>query len=533
MNQEFRTPGGVLLDRSRPLAFRFNGKTYEGYRGDTLASALLANGVHLVARSFKYHRPRGIVAAGVEEPNAIVQVGAGALTIPNLKATEVPLYDGLVANSVNVFPTVEFDLAGIAGAFSRLMPAGFYYKTFFGSRWLWRHLYEPMIRRAGGWGVAPGEPDPDAYDRSYHHCDVLVVGGGAAGLMAASTAAKSGARVTLVDEGDEFGGTLTQRRLTIDSRSAVQWVRDIVTDLKCRPEVRLLRRTTVFGYYDGNCLAGIESRSAPGAHSSSSNMPRQRLWNFRTAEVILATGAHERPLVFTNNDRPGIMLAGAVQAYVNRWGVFPGRRAALFTNNDRAYEMVPDLLDAGAEVVAIVDSRTGPEGALVEAARARGVPVLAGHAVVNTRGRKRLSRVAVAKLPATPGEAEPLWLDCDLLAVSGGLSPVVHLHSQAQGKLVYDEGSACFRPAESPPSRSSVGACNGTFALREALAEGRAAGRNAARACGFDLLDEDDDSIQLLHEAWQRARSRGTRLPVRIRFRATYLRDEAENGRLW
>ena len=492
MSQRFRVAGGTTIDRSRTLRFVFNGKTYEGYAGDTLASALLANGVHLVARSFKYHRPRGIVAAGAEEPNAIVQVGAGARTVPNLKATEVPLCDGLTANSVNVFPSVDFDLASVAGALSAFMPAGFYYKTFFGSRWMWRHVYEPVIRRGGGWGTAPARADPDVYGRSYHHCDVLVVGGGAAGVMAAHAAAGSGARVTLVDEGEDFGGTLFGRKLAVDGRSAVAWVRDLLESLASREDVRLLPRTTVFGYYDGNCLAGLERRSAPGAGrrsgKSSPGSCRERLWNFRARRVVLATGAHERPLVFANNDRPGVMLAGAVQAYVNRWGVLPGRRAVLFTNNDRAYELVPDLLSAGAEVAAVVDSREEPGGPLVEAVRARNIPIMAGCVITNTRGGKRLSAVAAARLPAGSAalSATPEWLSCDLLAVSGGLSPVVHLHSQSQGKLRYDETVVCFRPASSPQQQVSVGACNATFAVRDAMAEGYAAGREAAAACGFE-----------------------------------------------
>jgi sarcosine oxidase subunit alpha len=486
VSQQYRVAGGAAIDRSRKLRFTFNGKGYEGYAGDTLASALLANGVHLVARSFKYHRPRGIVAAGAEEPNAIVQVGSGARTVPNLKATEVPLYDGLTADSVNVFPSVGFDLAAAAGTLSAFMPAGFYYKAFFGSRWMWRHVYEPVIRRGGGWGTAPAQADPDVYDRSHHHCDVLVVGGGAAGLMAAHAAAGSGARVTLVDEGEDFGGTLPGRKLAVDGRSAVTWVREVLNALASREEVRLLPRTTVFGYYDGNCLAGLERRTAPGARSSPGDC-RERLWNFRARRVILATGAHERPLVFANNDRPGVMLARAVQMYVNRWAVLAGRRAVLFTNNDRAYELVPDLLSAGAEVAAVVDSRADPGGPLVEAARAKGIPIMAGYVITNTRGRRRLSAVAAARLPAGTAamNATPEWLNCDLLAVSGGSSPVVHLHSQSQGNLRYDETQVCFRPASSPQQQVSVGACNATFALGQAMAEGYAAGREAAAACGF------------------------------------------------
>ncbi|MGH8130293.1 MAG: sarcosine oxidase subunit alpha family protein [Steroidobacteraceae bacterium] len=484
MTQVCRVKGGTDIDHSRTLRFTFNGKHYDGHPGDTLASALLANGVHLVARSFKYHRPRGIMGAGVEEPNAIVQVGRGARTIPNLKATEVPLYDGLEAASVNVFPSVGFDAGVVAGLLWRFMPAGFYYKAFFGSPLLWHKLFEPAIRRAGGWGKAPAKADPDFYDRTYHYCEVLIVGGGAAGLAAARAAASSGARVTLVDERENLGGTLPDRTVGIDGQPGAEWARGVVDELAARENVRLLPRTTVFGYYDGNCLAGLERRSPPGAASRAGHT-RERLWHFRARRVIVATGAHERPLVFANNDRPGIMLAGAVQSYINRWAVRPGRRAVLFTNNDRAYELVPALLDAGAEVSAVADARADPSGPLVQATRSRGVEVRPGYVVSDTRGGKRISHVAVSRL-AGDGIGDTEWLACDLLAVSGGYSPVVHLHSQSQGALIYDEGQGCFRPGEPRAPQVSVGACNGTFVLQEAIAEGQAAGCDALTACGFD-----------------------------------------------
>ena len=503
MRQPWRLHGGSAIDASRTLAFTFNGMRYHGHPGDTLASALLANGVHLVGRSFKYHRPRGVMAAGVEEPNAIVQVGEGARATPNLKATEVPLYEGLVANSVNVFPSAGFDLGAVSGWFSRFMPAGFYYKTFFGSPFLWQRVFEPFIRRAGGWGKAPAEADPDRYERCYDHCDLLVVGAGPAGLAAASAAAASGARVILADENDTFGGSLLARcpaptvdgdgpatgpasvrsRPRINGQPALEWVRK-ATDRLAAGGVRMLPRTTVFGYYDNNCLAALERRAPPGAVPPP-HQPRERIRHFRCRGVVLATGAHERPLVFANNDRPGIMLAGAVEAYVHRWGVRPGRRAVVFTNNDRAYETVVALTEAGAEVVAVVDARDRPPASLVERTRAHGVPVRAGHAVCDTRGRRRVSRVAVAPL-AGGHVGRPDWLACDLLAVSGGWSPVVHLHSQAQGSLVYDETWCCFRPAAESAARGSAGACNGTFSLAGALAEGHAAGIAAAAACGLE-----------------------------------------------
>ena len=471
MSQPFRLKQGGEIDRASTLSFTFNGRPYEGHTGDTLASALLANGVHLVARSFKYHRPRGIMAAGAEEPNAMVQVGHGGRSTPNIKATEVALYDGLEARSVNVFPSVGFDVGAAVGALSRFMPAGFYYKTFFGSLRLWEHVFEPFIRRAGGWGRAPTERDPDTYDRRYHHCDVLVVGAGPAGAMAARNAAASGARTTLVGA-----------RPAADAKGAA---------LPKAENFLYLSNTTVFGYYDNSCLAAVQRLTEPGAEPAAGTS-RERLWHFRARRVILATGAHERPLVFANNDRPGIMLAGAVREYVHRFAVLPGRRVCLFANNDSVYRMLPELREAGAEIVAVVDSRARPSGPLVDAARKSGVTIKQGHAVVNTRGRKRVSSVAVAELSTSGGVGTAEWLDCDLLAVSGGWSPVVHLHSQAQGRLVYDETLACFRPGETRAAQDSVGACNGTFALRDALAEAAVAGRAAAEACGFEAVPMDD-----------------------------------------
>ena len=481
--------GGFAIDRSRPLSFSWNGRRLSGYAGDTLASALLANGVHLVARSFKYHRPRGIMSAGSEEPNAMVQVGEGGRSTPNIKATELMLYDGLVASGINAWPSVDFDIGATARVLSHFMPAGFYYKAFFGSQFLWERLYEPLIRRAGGWGRVPDSPDPDRYERTYHHCDVLVVGAGPAGMTAALSAA-AGALVTIADEKSAVGAYEVRER----EKPAGRWISNAGKELRNATNITFLPRTTVFGYYDNNCLAAIQRLAEPGELTGG---PRERLWHFRAGRVILATGAHERPLVFGNNDRPGIMLAGAVREYIDRWGVLPGRRAILFTNNDRAYDAALALVDAGAAVI-VVDARNDPSGPRAEAASKRGVAVRSGSVVVDTRGGRRVSSAAVATLKESRiGEVE--WLGCDLLAVSGGYSPAVHLHSQAQGALEYDEIHAGFRPSRVPPSgpadssrrdaRASVGACNGTFDLRAALEEARNAGRAAAGACGFEAND--------------------------------------------
>ena len=481
MSQRYRLAEGGAIDRGRSLRFRFNGRAYIGHPGDTLASALLANGVHLVARSFKYHRPRGIFSAGVEEPNALVQVGAGARTLPDLKATEVELFDGLEARSVNVFPSPGFDLGAGLGWLSRFTPAGFYYKTFFASPRLWRHVFEPAIRRAGGWGTAPAEADPDYYDKRHVHCDVLVVGAGPAGSMAAHAAAAGGARVILADENPAFGGSLGQRAGRDDGRAG-RWLRQTVEALGDLPEARLLPRTTVCGYHDGNYLTALQRLGDEGRHSAPAAV-RQRLWHIRAGRVILATGAHERPLVFANNDRPGIMLAGAVRSYINGFAVAPGRRAVLFANNDRAYHCALDCLDAGIEVAAVVDSRRQPAGATVDAVRARGVRLLAGHAIQDTYGRKRLRGVLATSLSDRAGR--PQRIPCDLLAVSGGYSPAVHLHSQARGKLTFDPATSCFRPGASRQAHVSVGAGAGCFDLDRALEQARGAGLEAAAACGW------------------------------------------------
>ena len=370
--QPCRLPAGGRIDRATRLHFTFNGKRYVGHAGDTLASALLANGVHVVARSWKYHRPRGIVASGVEEPNAVVQLETGASTVPNARATEVMLYDGLVASSVNAWPSVDLDLMAVAGFFARIMPAGFYYKTFMWPKSFWRR-YEHYIRKGAGLGTAPAEPDPDRYDKMNAHCDVLVVGGGPAGLAAALTAGNAGARVIVADEQNEFGGSLLSQRdiaaVTADpasdgsigGASPMAWVTRAVARLAAMPEVRLLPRSTVFGYHDHNFLT-IAERLTDHLPPAEREGPRERVWRVRAKEVVLATGAQERPLVFANNDRPGVMLASAVSAFMNRYGVQPGTRAVVFTNNDSAYRTALRLVTAGIEVAAVVDSRRAAHG---------------------------------------------------------------------------------------------------------------------------------------------------------------------------
>ena len=394
--QRFRNAWGGLVDRSRPLAFTFNGKRYEGYEGDTLASALIANGVLLVGRGFKYHRPRGIMTAGPEEPNALVQVDTGARTEPNIRATELPLTQGLDARSQNCWPSVDWDVGRINDYLSGIFPAGFYYKTFMWPASLWM-TYEHYIRKIAGMGEAPDKPDPDHYDHHYGFCDVLVIGGGPSGVAAALAAGRSGARVVLVEQDRSIGGTLLSevesslRR--IDGMSPFGWVESVTSELRGMPEVRLMPRTVAFGYYDQNMVALCQHETRGGKGT-----PRQRLHHIRARQVVLASGAIERPLVFANNDRPGTMLASAARTYVNRYAARPGARAVVFTNNDSAYQAASEVAAAGIELAAVVDIRPQVSAHLVGQAERWGARHFAGHAITQTHGGRRVWGVDVRGL---------------------------------------------------------------------------------------------------------------------------------------
>jgi sarcosine oxidase, subunit alpha len=459
VTQPFRLPRGGRIDRTRTFRFRFDGREYEGHPGDTLASALLANRVRLVARSWKFHRPRGIFAAGMEEPSALVRLGEE----PNRRATDIALDESLIASSQHAWPGLGFDLAAPIGWLGRLFPAGFYYKMFFRSPVLWRRVWEPLLRRMAGLGQAPRESDPRRCDKVHVHCDVLVVGAGPAGLAAALAAGKSGARVILAEADRELGGSLLRRPAQLDPA----WRETAAAEFAALPETRVLTDTVVFGRYDGNFLLAAERG-------------RNRLWHIRARRVVLATGAIERLLVFPGNDRPGVMLAGAVETYLNRYAVAPGRRAALFTNNDDAYHAAAALGAAGVAVAAIVDARTEPgAGARTLAAD---IALYPGHVIANTSGRRRLRRVAIR--PIAGGAATNI--DCDLLAVSGGWNPAVHLFAHAGGRQRYDEELAAFvAEADGDPAIEPAGAAAGRLDLAACLVEGAAAGARAAAACGF------------------------------------------------
>ena len=476
--QPRRLSAGGRVDRTAPIAFTFDGRTYQGLRGDTLASALLANGVDVVARSFKFGRPRGVVGSGAEEPNAIVQIGRGPRALPNQRATQVELYDGLVGISS------AHGLRGLVDIARRMLPAGFYYKMFMAPPMLWR-FWEHVLRRGAGLGTVPQGADPDRYDKVNRHCDVMVVGAGPAGLAAALVAARAGARVVVADEQEAFGGSLLSSALHIGGRPAMEWVADAVRELGTFEHVAVLPRSTVVGLYDHNFLTVLE-RCADHGPSTAVSGVRQRLHRVRAREVVLASGAVERPLVFANNDLPGVMLASAVSCYVNRYGVAPGERLVLATNNDGGYRTALDWQQAGREVVTVADTRLDPSGALPRAAREAGIAVLAGHGVVEAVGRRRVRAACVAPLNSagTALTGSVRRIDCDLIACSGGWNPTVQLSSQTGTRPVWNDEAVAF-VAGQRRGLHCAGAVTGIATVQACLAEGEAVGASAARAAGF------------------------------------------------
>ncbi|SFH92990.1 sarcosine oxidase subunit alpha family protein [Modicisalibacter xianhensis] len=500
MSQVNRLSQGGRIDRSHQLHFTFNGKPYVGYAGDTLASALLANGVDIVNRSFKYSRPRGIVAAGAEEPNAVVQLGASeAAQVPNVRATQQALYEGLTARSTNGWPNVQRDLMGMVGKLGgTFMPPGFYYKTFMAPASLWM-TYEKYIRKGAGLGRSPAEPDPDIYDHLNQHCDVLVIGAGPAGLAAARTAARSGARVILCDEQETMGGSLLGSRERIDEAPAAKWVDRVLDELGSRDNVTLLPRTTANGYHDHNFVTLHERRTEHLADSAptfgSRRQVRSRLHRVRARQVVLATGAHERPLVYANNDVPGNLLAGAVSTYIRRYGVVPGRKLVLSATNDHAYRAALDWHEAGREVVAIVDARANPKGDLVAKAQSLGIRIITQSAVIEAKGAERVSGARVAKIDAklfsVIGKVEELA--CDTLASSGGYSPVIHLASHTGTRPTWRDDILGFVPGE-VKGLTPAGGAHGIYALNDVIRDGAEAGVRATQAAGIDA-DTDTPAL--------------------------------------
>ncbi|WP_375393368.1 2Fe-2S iron-sulfur cluster-binding protein, partial [uncultured Sphingomonas sp.] len=473
-----RLAQGGLIDRSRPLSFSFDGKALSGFAGDTLASALVANDVRLVARSFKYHRPRGILTAGSEEPNALVTLRTGAQAEPNCRATTVELFDGLAAVSQNRWPSLGFDLLSVNQLASPLFVAGFYYKTFMWPAAFWEKVYEPLIRRAAGLGKLSMLPDPDSYDREHGFCDLLVIGGGATGLAAALTAGRAGLRVILADEDATPGGRLLAERLAIDDAPAADWARAAAAELAALPNVRLLTRTTVFGVYDGREYGAVERVSDHLAHAHA-GQPRQRLWKIVAKRAVLATGAIERPLVFGGNDRPGVMMASAVSTYLNRFAAAPGRRAVVFTTGDSGWATAEDLLAAGVEVAAVVDARA--EVAVAERLRGRGVETLLGAVVDDVHG----SPVKAVDVRTADGRTRRIA--ADLLAVSGGWNPAIGIGSNMGARPVWSDAIHSFVLDGGPPGLVPAGAAAGRFSLGDALADGARVAGEAAGDLGFAL----------------------------------------------
>ncbi|TPJ62253.1 sarcosine oxidase subunit alpha [Mesorhizobium sp. B2-6-1] len=484
-----RTETGGRIDRLKTIRFTFDGTPYTGHAGDTLASALLANGVTLYGRSFKYHRPRGLLTAGVEEPNALVTVLKGEVREPNVAATMVELHDGLVAVSQNRFPSLAWDVSAVNQLGGKLLSAGFYYKTFMGpvigplkGTRFWMFC-EHFIRRAAGLGRAGSTADPARYERMNAFCDVLVVGSGPAGLTAAKAAADQGARVMLAELDPRFGGSANWSNETIDDLPAADWARRTVAQLEGYDNVRLLPRTTVWGYYDSNTLAALE-RVTDHKETPGKGEPRHRYWAIRARSVVLATGAFERPLVFPGNDRPGVMLAHAAERYANEFGVLAGQTVALFTNNDSAYRCALALKKAGARIAAIVDVRPELSGEMRKLAEETEAEIFPGHAVIATEGGKALSGVKLQRFDMTngtlTGDARSIHADC--LLMSGGWSPTIHLASQAGGKAQWNAARQAFLPPKPTQNWIGAGAFTGSFSTAEAVTEGRAAGLAAAGA---------------------------------------------------
>jgi sarcosine oxidase, subunit alpha len=477
-----RIKGKGRLTPARTVRFSFDGRSLTAVEGDTLASALLANGIHLTGRSFKYHRPRGMLSAGPEEPNALMDVARDtARRTPNVRATVQEVFDGLQAKSQNRWPSLGFDVGGINNYASPFFAAGFYYKTFMWPKAAWKKVYEPVIRAAAGLGVAPSEPDPDHYANHFVHCDVLVIGGGAAGLSAGLAAAHAGAQVILCDEQPETGGAFHHEiDAEVDGKSGWDWAQAVTRELQAMPNARVLTRTTAFGYQAQNHVGLIERVTEHLARPDAS-MPRERLWQVRAKQVVIATGAIERHMVFANNDRPGIMLASAARTYLNHFGVAVGAKVGVYTACDSAWAAAFDLKAAGVSIPAIVDVRPDPDPSLVARARELGIEVLAGQCVLDTSGALRVKSMKVGK----PSGGSARTIPVDALIMSAGWTPSVHMYSQSRGKVVWDEDTKRFLPGKNVQDCASVGACNGVDQLDEAIEGASKAGLDAAKAAGI------------------------------------------------
>ncbi|MGR3617404.1 MAG: sarcosine oxidase subunit alpha family protein [Paracoccaceae bacterium] len=489
MSQSNRLAGGQI-DRNTPLSFSFDGKQYQGFEGDTLASALLANNVRLMGRSFKYHRPRGVLTAGSEEPNAMVELRSGARKEPNTRATTAELFDGLEARSQNRFPSLKFDAMAVNDLFSNFLTAGFYYKTFMWPAAFWEKVYEPIIRNAAGLGSASKEADPDSYDKGFLHCDLLITGAGPSGLSAALTAGRSGARVILADEDFRMGGRLNSETYVLGDMAGSDWAAQAVAELSAMDNVRLMSRTTVLGAFDHGIYGALE-RVNDHLPVPPEGKPRQILWRIYSKRALLCGGAMERPIAFDNNDRPGVMLASAVRSYANRWAVTPAQKLVIFTNNDDGHRTAADLHAQGVQIGAVVDTRP-------DVARSLDYEVLSGAQVINSKGRLGLSFVEVRLQ-----DGETRTIEAGGLAVSGGWNPNVHLTCHQRGRPVWNETLAAFVPGDTRPMGMTVaGAANGDLSTAGALSSGAAGAVTALADLGIkatpvDVPEAEDAPVNL------------------------------------
>ena len=462
------------ISSNEKIYFYFDGKKYFGYKGDTLASALLANNVHLFGRSFKYHRPRGLLSAGPEEPNGIVQLESGNVTEPNRRATEVLLYEGLEASSQNRWPNIKFDIGAINDLLSPFFPAGFYYKTFMWPPTFWKK-YEYFIRHAAGLGKSPQSDDPHQYEHYHYHCDIIIIGSGVSGLYAAEMSAEQNLKILLVEQEDELGGSLLSDQNSeqkINDLSQIEWKEKILNNLKTKNNIKIIKSTTLFAYMHYNYLLAIQDINPIDGLKRSNNI-RQIIWKIRAKKVILATGSIERPLTFDNNDRPGIMLANSASKFLNYYGVKLASEIVVFTNNDSAYQTAIDFYQKGIKVKAIIDVRSYNESDIIKKAESLGIKIYYNYAVTNTSGRLKIKSVTINKVDNSIKRiiGDPLKIKCDLLCVSGGWTPTVHLFTQSRGRLIYRDNDGVFIPAQSFQDTVSVGSCNGTFSLNEILDE--------------------------------------------------------------
>ncbi len=479
MTQKYRLDKIGLINRNNKISFIFNGKKYFGYEGDTLASALIANGVHLVGRSFKYHRPRGFFGAGVDEPYAIVQLYRNGETDPNCRATEQELFEGLEAKSVNCFPSVNFDLGAINNFLNIFFPAGFYYKTFMWPKSFWYRIYEPFIRKAAGFGVASTNHDKERYEHKYEYCDLLVAGSGPSGLASAYAAAKNGANVILAEDKPRFGGSLLTSESNIGNQSGKEWAADIVAQLEKMPNVIVKNRSQVFGYYDHNMLV-MSERVTDHLPYSKKFSPKQRLWYIRAKEVIISSGSIERPIVFGNNDTPGVVLASAAKEYLKVYGVLVGKKPLIFTNNDSAYETAIEFKKNGIWPV-VVDSRKNPDSEMINEAKNMGIEIKFSHVVVSAKGYKKVKSADIAKISENKKELSKIEnISCDCICVSGFWTPTIHLSSQSGNKTKFNEEIDAFVPDKSKQNETTLGSANGVFNLEDTLKNSFEAGYNVS-----------------------------------------------------